>query len=213
LVYLIFTWKIQVFYWEIKHFWYHGGKQMKVIAIVGSIRDQSYNLKLAKYVQRRYKEKVDIEIVNIKDLPFYDQDIEENPPVVVTGFKRKVAEADAVLWLTPEYNYSIPGVLKNAIDWLSRVDKVMIGKPSWIMGATMGNLGTVRAQDHLRDILFSSGVNSPLLPGNEVYIGAVHEKIDEAGNLTHEPTIQFLDMVVENFVKWYNQQHQLVASK
>ncbi|HEY2419850.1 MAG TPA: NAD(P)H-dependent oxidoreductase [Neobacillus sp.] len=186
---------------------------MKVIAIVGSIRDQSYNLKLAKYVQRRYKEKVDIEIVNIKDLPFYDQDIEENPPVVVTGFKRKVAEADAVLWLTPEYNYSIPGVLKNAIDWLSRVDKVMIGKPSWIMGATMGNLGTVRAQDHLRDILFSSGVNSPLLPGNEVYIGAVHEKIDEAGNLTHEPTIQFLDMVVENFVKWYNQQHQLVASK
>ena len=124
---------------------------------------------------------------------------------MVKEFKNKVAEADAVLWVTPEYNATVPGVLVNVIDWLSRVDKVMIGKPSWIMGASMGNLGTVKAQLHLRDILFASGVSSPLLPGNEVYIGAVHEKFDEAGNLTHEPTVQFLDTVVENFVNWYNQ--------
>lgn len=127
---------------------------MKIVAIVGSIRKESYNLKLAKYIQTRYAERFDLEILNIKDLPHYDQDIEMNPPEVVTEFKGKVAEADAVLWVTPEFNYSIPGVLKNAIDWLSRVEKVMIGKPSWIMGATMGALGTVRAQQHLRDILF-----------------------------------------------------------
>ncbi|MBY0121501.1 NADPH-dependent FMN reductase [Bacillus sp. S/N-304-OC-R1] len=175
---------------------------MKVVAIVGSIRKESYNLKLAKYIQDKYKEQLDIEILNIRDLPHYDQDIELNPSEQVREFKNKVAEADAVLWVTPEYNYSIPGVLKNAIDWLSRVEKVMIGKPSWIMGATMGTLGTVRAQQHLRDILFCPGVGSPLLPGNEVYIGVVHEKMDENGNITHEPTVKFLDTVVHNFIDW-----------
>lgn len=175
---------------------------MKVVALVGSIRKDSYNLQLTKYIQERYQEQLDIEILNIRDIPHYDQDIENNAPIIVKEFKQKVAKADAVLWVTPEYNYSIPGVLKNAIDWLSRVDKILIGKPSWIIGASMGNLGTVRAQQHLRDILFSPGVSSPLLPGNEVYIGAVHQKIDERGYLTHEPTVQFLDLVVENFIKW-----------
>lgn len=181
---------------------------MKVVALVGSIRKESYNIKLAKYAQDRYQGLLDIEILTIRDLPHYDQDIELSPPEVVNEFKRKVGDADAVLWVTPEYNYSIPGVLKNAIDWLSRVEKVMNGKPSWIMGATMGTLGTVRAQQHLRDILFCPGVGSPLLPGNEVYIGAVHEKMDETGKLTHEPTIKFLDMVVDNFIKWMNEQQQ-----
>ena len=177
---------------------------MKVVAIVGSIRNDSYNLKLAQYVQKRYQDKFDLEILNIREIPFYDQDIENNPPEVVTEFKNKVKTADAVLWVTPEYNGTVPGVLVNVIDWLSRVDKVMIGKPSWIMGASMGNLGTVKAQMHLRDILFSPGINSPLLPSNEVYVGAVHTKFDEAGNLTDEGTVQFLDTVVNNFIDWYN---------
>lgn len=182
---------------------------MKVVAIVGSIRKESYNLKLAKYIQERYKDRFDLEILSVRELPHYDQDIEMNPSEAVTAFKGKVAAADAVLWITPEYNYSIPGVLKNAIDWLSRVEKVLIGKPSWIMGTTMGTLGTVRAQQHLRDILFCPGVGASLLPGNEVYIGAVHEKMDEAGKVTHEPTVKFLDLVVDNFIKWFEQQQTL----
>ncbi|MCQ6280632.1 NAD(P)H-dependent oxidoreductase [Bacillus sp. EB600] len=177
---------------------------MKVVAIVGSIRKDSYNLKLAQYIQKRYQERFELEILNIRELPFYDQDIENNPPEVVINFKNKVKNADAVLWVTPEYNGTVPGVLVNVIDWLSRVDKVMIGKPSWIMGASMGNLGTVKAQMHLRDILFSPGISSPLLPGNEVYVGAVHTKLDEAGNMTDESTVQFIDSVVDNFIKWYN---------
>lgn len=175
---------------------------MKVAAIVGSIRQQSYNGKLAKYIQNRYKDRFDLTILNLRDLPMYDQDIENEPADAVKQFKRQIADADAVLWITPEYNGTIPGVLGNAIDWLSRVDKVMIGKPSFIMGASMGNLGTVKAQLHLRDILFSGGVSSPLLPGNEVYVGAVHEKIDAEGNLIHEPTVKFLDNVIDNFVAW-----------
>ncbi|MGN7384263.1 NADPH-dependent FMN reductase [Paenibacillus sp. SAFN-117] len=183
---------------------------MKIVAIVGSIRKESYNRKLAEYVQKRYQAKMDIEVLNIKDLPMFSEDIENDPPSEVKQFRGKVAEADAVLWVTPEYNYSISGVLKNAIDWLSRGDKVLIGKPSWIMGASMGALGTARAQGHLRDILFSPGVSSPLLPGNEVYVGAVHEKIDAAGNLPHEPTVKFLDTVVDNFIQWFNRQSQLM---
>lgn len=179
---------------------------MKIVAVVGSIRKESYNLKLAKFIQKRYQDRFVLDILNIRDLPHYDQDMENNPPAAVTDFKRKVAEADAVLWVTPEYNYSIPGVLKNAIDWLSRVDKVMIGKPSWIMGASMGNLGTVRGQGHLRDILFSSGVSSPIMQANEVYVGAVHEKFDETGNLTDESTIKHLDANVDKFIHWFKRQ-------
>lgn len=175
---------------------------MKIVAIVGSIRKDSYNLKLAKYIQKRYQDRFELEILNLRELPFYDQDIEMNPPEAVQTFKQKVASSDAVLWVTPEYNGTIPGVLGNAIDWLSRVDKVMIGKPSWIVGASMGNLGTVKAQLHLRDILFAAGISSPLLPGNEVYVGAVHEKLDGTGELTHEPTVQFLDTVVDHFIDW-----------
>jgi chromate reductase, NAD(P)H dehydrogenase (quinone) len=185
---------------------------MKIVAIVGSIRKESYNLKLARYVQKRYKDRFTLEILDIAELPHYNQDVENTPPAVVTEFKRKVAESDAVLWVTPEYNYSIPGVLKNAIDWLSRVEKVMIGRPSWIMGATMGMLGTVRAQGHLRDILFSSGVSSPIMQANEVYVGAVHTKFDEAGQLTDEPTIQILDANVDAFMNWLNQR-KAVANK
>ncbi|MBB6675216.1 NADPH-dependent FMN reductase [Cohnella nanjingensis] len=187
---------------------------MKIAAIVGSIRKDSYNLKLAQYVKERYKDRFELEILSLRDLPIYDQDIENTPPEAVTKFKAKVAAADAVLWITPEYNGTISGVLGNAIDWLSRVDKVMVGKPSWIMGASMGLMGTVKAQLHLREILFAMGLSSPLLPGNEVYVGAVHEKFDAEGNLIHEPTVKFLDAVVDNFLKWYDTYHRAtVAAK
>ncbi|MGG1397719.1 NADPH-dependent FMN reductase [Bacillus salipaludis] len=182
---------------------------MKVAAIVGSIRKESYNIKLASYIQNRYKLFFQLEVLNIRELPFYDQDIEDAPPQSVIDFKAKVAAADAVLWVTPEYNSTIPGVMVNAIDWLSRVDRIMIGKPSWIIGSSMGLLGSVKGQGHLRDILFASGISSPLLPGNEVYIGLVHEKFDGKGELTDEPTIQYLDLVVENFVKWMKEQSRL----
>ncbi|WP_223592740.1 NADPH-dependent FMN reductase [Neobacillus bataviensis] len=182
---------------------------MKVAAIVGSIRKESYNMKLARYIQNRYKHFFQLEVLNIRELPFYDQDIEAAPPQSVIDFKVKVAAADAVLWVTPEYNSTIPGVMVNAIDWLSRVDRVMIGKPSWIVGSSMGMLGSVKGQGHLRDILFASGISSPLLPGNEVYIGLVHEKFDGKGELTDEPTIQYLDLVAENFVKWMKEQSRL----
>ncbi|MGG0655054.1 NADPH-dependent FMN reductase [Rummeliibacillus pycnus] len=178
---------------------------MNVVAIVGSIRKDSYNKKLAEFVKKYNTDKFDMEILTLNDLPMYNQDNENNPSQSVVDFKAKVKAADAVLWVTPEYNGSIPGVLGNAIDWLSRVDQVMIGKPSWIMGASMGVLGTAKAQMHLRDILFSRGLSSPILIGNDVYIGEVHTKFDDSGNLTDEGTVQFLDRVVGNFLTWVKQ--------
>lgn len=178
---------------------------MKVVAIVGSIRKDSYNLQLAKHIQKRYRDQFELEILDLAPLPMYNQDIELEAPQEVLDFKKKVNEADAVLWVTPEYNSSIPGVLGNAIDWLSRVEKVMNGKPSIIMGSSMGILGSVKAQMHLRDILFASGLNSPVLGGNEVYVGAVHEKFDAEGNLTDANTIAFLDSVIANFQEWMKQ--------
>jgi NAD(P)H-dependent FMN reductase len=175
---------------------------MKVVAIVGSIRKESFNRKLAEFVKSRYSSNFDLEILTLNDIPMYNQDIENDPPQAVVNFKAQVKAADAVLWVTPEYNGTVPGVLVNAIDWLSRVDKVMIGKPSFIMGASIGVLGTVKAQMHLRDILFAGGVASPVLIGNDVYVGAAQTKFDAEGNLIDEGTVKFLDNVINNFVTW-----------
>ncbi|WHY87055.1 NADPH-dependent FMN reductase [Neobacillus novalis] len=175
---------------------------MKVVAIIGSIRKESLNKKFAEYIKSRYINKFDLEVLSLNEIPMYNQDIENEPPQEVVDFKAQVKAADAVLWVTPEYNGTVPGVLVNAIDWLSRVDKVMIGKPSIVMGASMGNLGTVKAQMHLRDILFAGGVASPVLIGNEVYVGAAHTKFDSEGNLTDEGTVKFLDTVIDNFTTW-----------
>ena len=181
---------------------------MKIAALVGSNRKDSINKKLALYMQNRYKAKVEIEILPIEKLPMYNQDDELTPPEIVTEIKKKVADSDGVLFVTPEYNHSIPAFLKNAIDWFSRVDKVMAGKPVMIAGCSPGVLGTARAQMHLRQILNSPGISALTLPGNEVFIGAVHEKLDESGSLVHEPTVQFIDTVMDNYINWIKKQSQ-----
>jgi chromate reductase, NAD(P)H dehydrogenase (quinone) len=181
---------------------------LKIIAIVGSNRKESYNKKLAGYMQKRYQMKAEIEILPIEELPMYNQDDELTPPAIVTEIKKQVAESDGVLFVTPEYNHSVPAFLKNAIDWFSRVDKVMVNKPVMIVGSSPGVLGTARAQMHLRQILNSPGIAALPLPGNEVFIGAVNEKIDESGNLIHEPTIQFLDSVMDNYLNWIHKQNE-----
>lgn len=178
---------------------------MKVAILVGSLRKESYNMRLAKTIMESFQEKAELEIVNIHELPHFDQDAEENPPEVVTQFKNKIAAADGVIIVTPEYNWSVPGVLKNAIDWASRVDKVFIGKPVMTMGATLGMLGTVRAQLHLREILSSPGVQAKVLPpgGNEVLVGNVNQKFDEqTGAFVDETTLQFIESKVQTFIEF-----------
>ncbi|MFZ3579925.1 NADPH-dependent FMN reductase [Virgibacillus sp. DJP39] len=175
---------------------------MNIVTIVGSLRKDSYNMQLAKTMEERYKEKLNSNIADIRSLPHFDQDEENNPPHAVKEFKEAILNADGVIIITPEYNWSIPGVLKNALDWASRVDKVFIGKPVMILGATIGMPGTVRAQMHLRQILGAPGIQAKLLPpgGNEVLIGFAGQKFDEQTNrLVDEGTLNFLDSKVDAF--------------
>ncbi|GAA0413871.1 MAG: NADPH-dependent FMN reductase [Bacillota bacterium] len=175
---------------------------MKIVAMVGSNRQDSYNMKLTRFLQKRYTNKVEIEILPIDQLPFYNQDEEFNPPTIVKEIKDKILLSDGILIATPEYNGSISGMLKNALDWFSRVDQVMVKKPVMIVGASMGAMGTIRAQMQLRQILNAPGIGALTLPGNEVFIGSIQNKMDEQGNLTDEPTIEFVDSVIDNFVDW-----------
>src|SRR4029077_15594638 len=127
---------------------------------------------------------------------------EQNPPAKVIELKKRIREADAVLIVTPEYNYSIPGVLKNAIDWASRPygQSAWSGKPAAIMGASVGASGTARAQYHLRQMfvfLNMFPINQP-----EVMIGNAAERFDPQGNLTDETTQDFIIQLLQNLVDW-----------
>lgn len=175
---------------------------MKIVAILGSISEKSNNKKLANFIKKRYKDKFEIEILSLENIPMYNEDIELDPPNVVKEVKNKVKESDGVIIVTPEYNHSIPGVLKNTLDWFSRVERAMVNKPTMIVGAATGMLGTVKAQMHLRQILNSGGVAALTLPRNEVFIGNIEDKLDENENLIDQPTIEVLDKTVSNFVEW-----------
>ncbi|MFD1707650.1 NADPH-dependent FMN reductase [Siminovitchia sediminis] len=178
---------------------------IQVKAIIGSTSTNSFNLKVVEFMKNRYADQLEITPVFVNDLELYSVDIENNPSKNVQYFKEEIKDSDAVLFAVPEYNYSIPGALKNALDWLSRGgDLPLQGKPGFIVGASMGVLGTVRAQIQLREILSNPSLAPVLLPNNEVYIGSIHEKINEAGEITDEGTVAFLDQVVQNFVEFYN---------
>ncbi|MGI2328653.1 NADPH-dependent FMN reductase [Planococcus sp. YIM B11945] len=177
---------------------------IKVTAIIGSVRKDSNNLKLVEYMKKRYADKLDIEPLLINELPMYNPDIEESPPQEVVDFRNKIKNADAVLFAVAEYNFSIPGSLKNAIDWLSRGGFVLRDKPAFIVGSSMGVLGSVRAQIHLREILSNPSLSPFLLPNNEVYIGSIHEKLNADNEMIDSGTRGFMDQVVDNFVSFYD---------
>ena len=161
---------------------------MKVLGISGSLRKGSLNTQLLHAAQELAPEGMDIEIFAINDIPLFNEDVQaQGFPASTLSFRERIAAADALLFATPEYNYSMPGVLKNAIDWASRPPiQPFAGKKAAIIGASMGALGTARAQYHLRqtgvflDIHF---MNRP-----ELMVGAAHEKFDAEGRLIHEPT-------------------------
>lgn len=182
---------------------------MKVVALVGSLRKESLNMQLVKTVAKRYSDLFEIEVADIGVLPFYNEDDEHTPFEEVKRYKEQIAKADAVIICTPEFNWSMPGVLKNALDWLSRVDRPLVGKPILPMGVSQGGLGTVRAQLHLREVLASVGIQAKVLPpaGNEILIGGAGQKF-ENGELAHEVTLQFLDEVMKRFVAFVKEEEE-----
>ena len=175
---------------------------MKIVGLSGSLRKGSYNSAALRAAQALAPEGTVIEIAEIRDLPLYNDDVRAaGYPAPVERLRRQIAEADAVLFVTPEYNYSVSGVLKNAIDWASRPpNQPFDGKPVAIMGASGGLFGTARAQYHLRQMLIflnAFPVNKP-----EVMIGQAQTKFDEAGNLTDEATREFIRKLLVALVAW-----------
>lgn len=158
---------------------------MKIVAINGSLRQGSYNGKLIEVVKEKCPDNVTFEKADIHELPLFNEDLEASPPDQVLSFKEQLANADILLFATPNYNGSISGVLKNAIDWASRSydghPNSLGGKVGMIIGATPGMSGTLPAQMHLAEIL--ALLNVMLAPQPRVMVSHVHEKVNEEGKL------------------------------
>ncbi len=173
-----------------------------ILGIAGSLRRASLNRAALRAAQQLTPEGVNLEIFDLEGIPPFNQDEEAHPPERVALFKQRIRAADAILMVTPEYNYSIPGVLKNAIDWASRPygDNSWDGKAVAIMGASVGAQGTSRAQYHLRQAFVFLNMNPLNKP--EVMISNATRRFDEEGNLTDEDTRVHIQKLLAALVAW-----------
>ena len=178
---------------------------IKILSIAGSLRKGSFNQAALRAAAELVPDRAKIAIYDIDGFPGFNQDMDQDPPAKVKEFKQRIRDADAVLFSSPEYNYSIPGVLKNAIDWASRPygDSAWDGKPAAIMGVSPGNIGTARMQYHLRQVMVF--LNMFPLNRPEVMIGNADEKFDENGILTDEKTKEFIRKMLVSLVEWAHQ--------
>lgn len=174
---------------------------LNVAVVVGSLRKESFNRKLAFALDKLQHPTLQFAHIKVDDIPLYNQDLDNNLPASVVRFKKEIADADAVLFVTPEYNRSIPGVLKNLIDWGTRPygKNVWAGKIMSVIGTSPGAVGTAVAQTHLRSIMPSLG--SILFGSPEVYIVYKEGLIDNNFAITVEGTKKFLQDFVDKFAK------------
>lgn len=173
----------------------------KILAISGSLREKSLNTASLRVIQGLAGDRADVTIYSLKDIPLYNGDLDTDEGVpAVNDLKAAIEEADAVIFATPEYNYSITGVLKNAIDWASRpaFQSCLKDKPIGIVSASMAFTGGVRAQSTLKYIL--SGTLSNVLPAHECVIAAAHTKFDADGNITDDVTRDHLGKVLDTIL-------------
>lgn len=176
--------------------------QTKIAVFVGSLRKESINRKLALAVEKLAPKDFAFEYVPIGQLPLYNQDFDGDYPAEGRQLKQTVESADALLFVTPEYNRSVPGVLKNAIDVASRPwgTNSFAGKPSAVIGASIGAIGSALSQQHLRNIL--AYVDVHVLAQPEVYLAFKEGLIDDAGNISNDDTRKFLQGFVDKYVAW-----------
>ncbi len=177
-------------------------KVVNILGFAGSLRKGSYNKALLRAAGEVLPQDALLEIFDLEGIPLFNQDLEQTLPARVKEFKAKIKAADAVLIVTPEHNYSIPGVLKNAIDWASRPygDNSFEGKPGAIMSVSTGMLGGARAQYHLRQVLVF--LNMHPLNKPEIFVTFANQKFNEQGKLTDEKTREFIKVFLEALVTW-----------
>jgi len=175
---------------------------LTILGIAGSLRQGSYNRMALRAAQQLAPKDAKIETFELHGIPPFNQDEEKTPPPIVVEFKKQIRAADAILIVTPEYNYSVPGVLKNAIDWASRPygDSAWNEKPVALMSASGGVLGGARAQYHLRQSFIF--LNMHPLNQPEVMIAKAQEKFDANGNLTDETAKKLIQQLLQNLADW-----------
>jgi chromate reductase len=176
---------------------------LHILGIPGSLRRDSFNCRALEVATQLTPNKVDLTLfTKLGDIPLFDQDHENQPPAAVRELKQEIRRADAILIATPEYNYSVPGVLKNAIDWASRPygDNAWEGKPAGIMSASISMLGGARAQYHLRQIMVF--LNMHPLNKPEVIIPQAQDKFAADGTITDQHTREKITALLDALVKW-----------
>ena len=176
---------------------------LHVVALPGSLRKASVNRGLLRAAADMAPSGMKVEILGLEGIPLFNEDVEaKGVPAGVQALRRAVADADGLLIATPEYNQSVPGVLKNAVDWLSRPPRPhpFDGKPTGVLGATPGTLGTRAAQYHLRQTL--AGLNAYVMPQPMVFVRSAHELFDEEHNLRDEATGKVLSRYLAAFEGW-----------
>ncbi|HJV74974.1 MAG TPA: NAD(P)H-dependent oxidoreductase [Noviherbaspirillum sp.] len=173
-----------------------------VAVLVGSLRQESLNRKLAHAMIAMAPDSLKLEIVEIGNLPLFNQDHEADPPQAVRDFKQRISAADAVLFITPEYNRSVPGVLKNAIDVASRPygQSAWDGKPGAVASVSPGAIGGFGANHHLRQSLVF--LNVPTMQQPEAYIGNASKLFDDQGNIASDATRNFVGKFLQAYAQW-----------
>ncbi len=186
-------------------------QKINVSVLVGSLRRQSVSRKLAKAIAALAPSHLELDFVELGELPLYNEDLEQDPPAAFTRFRSAIAASQAVLFVTPEYNRGVPGLLKNAIDVGSRPwgKSVWSGKPAAVVSMSYGMLGGLGAHHQLRQV--AAGVNLSTMPHPEAYISNAPSSFNEAGELTNAATGEFLTAFGRAFADWIALQLRLPA--
>ena len=174
---------------------------MKLVAIVGTNSDRSTNRKLLKFMQKHFSDKADIEVLEIKQLPAFNEPEDKLAPAEVQAFSEKILAADGVIISTPEYDHTIPAPLASALEWIAYTSRALINKPTMIVGASLGLLGTSRAQAHLRQILDAPELKARVMPGTEFLLGHSEQVLDDDNHLNNPEKVAELE---EHFSEFQN---------
>ncbi|RYY22231.1 MAG: NADPH-dependent oxidoreductase [Chitinophagaceae bacterium] len=174
----------------------------KILVVIGSLRTGSFNRKAANALMALGSDAVTFDTVEIGNLPFFNEDLEQNPPAEWVAFRERITNSDAVLFFTPEYNRSVPGVLKNALDVGSRPygQNAWDGLPAGVVSVSISPIGGFGANHHLRQSLMY--LNMPTMPQPELYIPSAGNLFDESGAVTNQDTKNFLQSFFDAFLVW-----------
>lgn len=186
---------------------------MKYLAIVGTNSDVSTNRMLLQFMQKHFSSGAEIELYEIKDLPAFNEPEDSDVPEKVAELSDKILKADGVIIATPEYDHAIPAVLKSALEWISYTSQALIDKPVLIVGASLGTLGSSRAQAHLRQILDSPELAARIMPSSEFLLGKSQGAFDSSGNLIYSDKLSELDEIFREFLLFTDITSKLLAEK